>query len=44
MKWYGIINKMFLDAGLLDPKFDVDPSTYVKFDYLKQAMKDNGVN
>ena len=43
MKWYGIINEMFLDAGLLEAKYDVDPSTYVKLDYLKQALNDNGV-
>lgn len=43
MEWYGIINKMFLDAGLLDAQFDVDPSTYVKLDYLKQAMDEIGV-
>ena len=43
MVWYGISNKMFIDAGLLDKQFDVDPATYVKLDYLKQAMDANGV-
>jgi NitT/TauT family transport system substrate-binding protein len=43
MQWYATMNKMFLDAGLLDAKYDVAPENYVKFDYLKQAMKDNGV-
>jgi ABC-type nitrate/sulfonate/bicarbonate transport systems, periplasmic components len=43
MKWYGIINGMFLDAGLLDKEYDVDPSTYVKLDYLKEALAANGV-
>ena len=43
MKWYGIINKMFLDAGLLDKEFDVDPSKYVDLEPLKKAMEANGV-
>lgn len=43
LRWYGIMNQMFLDAGLLESKYDIDPSEYVKLDYLKQALEDNGV-
>ena len=43
LKWYSTVNQMFIDAGLLDKQFDINPSTYVKLEYLKQAIKDNGI-
>lgn len=43
LEWYQTMNQMFLDAGLLDPKYDVAPDNYVKLDYLKQAMEKTGV-
>lgn len=41
--WYDKIKQMFLDAGLLDAQYDVAPETFVKLQYLKQAMAENGV-
>ncbi len=43
LEWYHTINNMFLDAGLLDKEFDVPAENYVKLEYLKKAMDENGV-
>ena len=43
LKWYDTVKDMFLDAGLLDPAYDVPADQYVKLDYLLQAMEDVGV-
>lgn len=43
MKWYGTVKDMFLDAGLLDTQYDVEPESFVKLQYLEQAMEEIGV-
>jgi len=43
MKWYGTIRDMFLDAELLDQKYNVPTEEFVDLSYLKQAMQENGV-
>lgn len=43
LQWYDTIKKMFLDAGLLDPQYDIAPEEFVKLQYLQQAMDENGV-
>lgn len=43
LTWYDTIKNMFLDAGLLDPQYDVPPEDYVKLQYLEQAMQEIGV-
>ena len=43
MKWYGTIRDMFLDAELLDQKYNVHTEEFVDLSYLKQAMQENGV-
>lgn len=43
MSWYGTVKEMFLDAGLLDPQYDVPAEDFVKLDYLKRAMDEIGV-
>ena len=43
-KWYDTVRDMFVDANLLDAQYAKVPAEdYVKFDYLLQAMEDNGV-
>ena len=44
LSWYKTMNDMFLDAGLLDPQYDVAPEEYVKLQYLKQALDEIGVD
>lgn len=43
MKWYDTMKNMFLDAGLLDSKYDVPAQNYVKPEYLLKAMKELGM-
>ena len=42
-QWYGTIKDMFLDAGLLEEKYDIPAEEFVNLDYLKQAMQEIGV-
>lgn len=43
LEWYDTMNQMFLDAGLLEEEYDIAPENYVKFDYLKEAMEELGI-
>ncbi len=43
MTWYGNIAKMFVDAGLLDKKYDVPAQSFVKPEYLLKALDELGV-
>ena len=42
-EWYGTIRDMFLDAGLLEEKYNVPAEEFVNLDYLKKAMQEIGV-
>ena len=42
-QWYGTIKDMFLDAGLLEEKYDIPAEEFVNLDYLKQAVQEIGV-
>ncbi|MCI8660051.1 MAG: ABC transporter substrate-binding protein [Lachnospiraceae bacterium] len=42
-QWYDTIKNMFLDAGLLEEKYNVGVEEFVNLDYLKQAMQEIGV-
>lgn len=43
VSWYSTMKDMFLDAGLLDPQYDVPTEDFVKLQYLEQAMDEIGV-
>jgi NitT/TauT family transport system substrate-binding protein len=43
LQWYGTAKDMFLDAGLLDKKFDIPAGNFVKPDYLLKAMEELGI-
>jgi NitT/TauT family transport system substrate-binding protein len=43
LKWYNTGKEMFLDAGLLDKRFDVPADDFVKTEYLLKAIEESGL-
>ena len=43
LTWYDTVKDMFIDAGLLETQYDVEPETYVHLEYLQQAMDSLGI-
>ena len=43
LTWYDTVKDMFIDAGLLETQYDVEPETYVHLEYLQQAMDELGI-
>lgn len=43
MKWYDTGKSMFLDAGLLDPQYDIPVEEFAKPEYLLKAMEELGI-
>lgn len=43
LRWYNTGKEMFLEAKLLDPRFDVPPEDFVKTEYLLKAIEELGM-